>query len=56
MAAFATETGLTVDLVIVIPGTASRAQSIGTIGAIGMIAWEESQGAITTIIKNAEKQ
>ena len=56
MAASATEAVLTFVLVSVIPGTASRAQGIEITGAIGVDGSEESQGAITTIIKDAEKQ
>ncbi len=56
MAASATEAVLTFVLVSVIPGTASRAQGIEIIGAIGVDGSEESQGASTTIIKDAEKQ
>jgi len=56
VAAFATETELTVGHVSVIPGTASSAQGIEIIGAIGVDGSEESQGASTTIIKDAEKQ
>lgn len=56
MAASAAEAVRTFVLVRVIPGTASGAQSIEIIDAIGVDGSEESQGAITPIIKDAEKQ
>lgn len=56
MAASATETELTFGLVSIIPGTTHGAQGIGTIGAIGVDGSEAAQGAITPIIKDAEKQ
>ncbi len=56
MAASATEAVLTFGLVSVIPGTTHGAQGIGIIGAIGVDGSEAAQGAITPIIKDAEKQ
>jgi len=56
VAASATEAVLIFRLVSVIPSTVSGPQSIEIIGAIGVDGSEESQGAITPIIKDAEKQ
>ena len=56
MAASATEAVLAFVLVSVIPGTASSAQGIEIIGAIGVDGSEAAQGSIKTLIKDSEKK